>query len=136
VLKQGISNTISCRPAPRAATPRPRARAPSASAPEATPGEVARRPRPCLPHAPTPLGSLESSRAARRHFPRRTGRAHATDRRSVGGVSPYARRSRPPDHGSFFAVTPSSSLAEFPYLTPRPTLARTTSATAAAMTAA
>jgi hypothetical protein len=48
--------------------PRRDALAPSASALEATPAEATRRPRPRLPHAPTPLGSLESSRAARRRL--------------------------------------------------------------------
>jgi hypothetical protein len=46
--------------------------------------------------------------------PRRTGRAHATDHRSVCGVPPYARRSRPPYHNRIFAVMPSSSPANSP----------------------
>jgi hypothetical protein len=71
VLKQGISNTISCRPVSRC-------RVPLASAPEATPAEATRHPRPRLPHAPTPLGSLESSWVVLRRLfmPYRPGARH------------------------------------------------------------
>jgi hypothetical protein len=132
-------NFVSARAPRRDISPRRRAHTP------APPRRL--RPRPGRPRQPTVQGrafptrphpeapwSPPGPRAA--ICPRRTGRACATDRRSVSGVPPYARRSRLPDHGRIFAVTPSSSPVEFPYLRPRSTLARTTIATAAAMTAA
>jgi hypothetical protein len=130
---------VSARAPCRDVTPRHRAHAPT---PPRHP-----RPRPrwlrqsvvqgrSFPTRPRPEAPWSPSRPHAAVCPRRNDRARATDRRSVGGVPPYARRSRPSDHDRIFAVTPSSSLAEFPYLRPRSTLARTTSATATAMTAA
>jgi hypothetical protein len=102
MLNQGISNTNSFRPEPRAATPRPRARTPSASAPEATPAEAAHHPRPRLPHAPTPRGSLASSRAAHCGLstPYRSGTRHG----------PPVRQRRPAVRASVEAAGPRPHL--------------------------
>jgi hypothetical protein len=97
------------RPAPRrrAATPRSRARAPSASAPDATPAEAARRPKSHAFPRSSPLPRHLDCPAPRASPPpRRTHAVHATDRRSIRGP---AVRTPAEECRSTAASRPSSS---------------------------
>jgi hypothetical protein len=104
-------------------------RSASASAPapppEAAPSSRARAPR----HLEVLLG-----RASLPSMPYQPGARHGPP--AVRGTPSYVRWLRPPYHGCIFAVTPSSSPAEPPYLRPCFTLAGATIAIAATMTTA
>jgi hypothetical protein len=124
LLKQGISNTISCRPAPRIVMSRNDA-VPTRPRPSRRPRPRPRRPRQpavpgrAFPTRPRPEASLESSRAAchRLSAPHRPGARHG----------PPVRRRRPTIrepveagyHGGIFVVRCHHPVSSRPINTPR-----------------
>jgi hypothetical protein len=103
----------------------------------AAPLEATRQPKPRLPHAPVPRGSLESSHATchRLSAPNRWGARHGPPicpRRPAVRASVQAAVPRPHIHGHAVVITGRA----LPFLRPRFTLARATIAIAVATTAA